>query len=154
MGELDALDFHQSREVVVRFVDRFQHRNGRALQLTVAARQIRLQRGARADVRRIDLQRLAVRRHGARAVLQILLEHGAAPELQLGDGGHVGREVDLRFDRLRQLFPASELLVDPIERRQRRRLLGILFENREIELHSLVGLLDLVLVEAGQLEAD
>ena len=40
------------------------------------------------------------------------------------------------LDRRGQLFPASELLVDAIERRQRRRLLRILLEDRLIELRS------------------
>ena len=76
VAELDALDLDQAGEIVVRLVDRLQDLDGRALQLAVAVRQVRLQRRARADVRRIQLQRLAVRRHRARAVLEVLL---AAP---------------------------------------------------------------------------
>ena len=107
VSQLDALDFDQACDVVVRFVDRLQHLDGRALQLTVAVRQIRLQRGARAHVRRVDLERLAVRRHGARAVFEILLEDRAAPELQLGDCGQIGRQIDLLGDR-RRTGPSSD----------------------------------------------
>ena len=145
-AELDALDFDQPGEVVVRLVDRLQHLDRRALQLPVAVRQVGLQGGARADVRRVDLQRLAVGRHGAGAVFQVLLLHGAAAELQLGDRGHVGRQIDLLGDRRRQVLPATELLIKAIERRQRLQLGRVLLDDRRVELDRLVRLLDLLLV--------
>ena len=137
------------------FVDRLQHLDRRLLQVGVGARQVGLQRGAGAGVRRLQLQGLAVRGDRARAVGEMLLEDRAAAELQLGDRGEVGRQIDLLLDRRRQVLPAFELLIQAIQRRQRRDLRrdpGL--EDLAVELDRLVGLLDLLLVEAGELEAD
>src|SRR6185312_3631740 len=152
--QLDPLHLDEAGEVIARFVDRLQLLDGRLLQRRLGAREVGLQRGPRASVRRLQRQRLAIRGDRARAVREVLLEDGATPELQLRDRAHVGREIDLRLDRRRQVLPATELLVNPIEGGQRRRLLRILGEDLLIELHRLVGLLDLLLVQVRQLEAD
>ena len=120
--ELDSLNLDQSRGVAGRLVDGFQHLDRSLLQVGVVARQIRLQRGPRPDVRGFEAQRLAVRRHRASAVVQVLFENGAAAELELRDPGRVGRsgqKIDFLLNRGRQILPASELLIEMIERDQR-----------------------------------
>ena len=150
--EPDALDLDQARGVVGLLVDRLEHLDGDHLQLAVA--EISLQRGLGAGVIRLERERLFVGRDGACAVAEVLFEQRAAPELELGDPRHIGREIDLLRQRRRQLFPAAEAEVDPIERDQRRQLLGVLREDRLVKDDGLLGLADLVFVQAGELEAD
>ena len=105
-------------------------------------------------MRRLQRQRLLVGLDRAGRVVEVLLQQRAAPELQLGDRRHVGRQIDLGQQRRRQLLPAPEPLIEAVQRRQRLQLGGILLQDRLVELDRLLGLSDLLFVEAGQLEAD
>ena len=118
-AELDALDLDETGQLLGLLVDRLEHLDGRHLQLGVAVRQIGLQGRARAHVRRVELERLAIGRHGARGIAEVLVEHGAAPELELRDG-RSRRQGDLLLHDERELGPLAEALIDAIERHQRR----------------------------------
>ena len=126
-------------------VDRLEHAS-RHDRLDLAVHEP-VERVQRLGVRRIHLERLAVALDGARDVAEADLPQVADAVLERdGLAGRLG-QLDLALEVAEQVVPALGLTVEPVERLDRRQLVGVEIEDALVGLDRLGDVAELAVVD-------
>ncbi len=138
-------DVDELGELAGGLVDRLEHA-GRHHRLDLAVDQA-VERVQRLGVLRIDLERLAVALDRAGDVAEPDLPQVADPVLERdGLAGGLG-ELDLALEVAEQVVPALGLAVQPVERLDRRQLVGVEVEDALVGLDRLGDVAELAVVD-------